>query len=145
MRITRWVSLIERCGAEFRKAEFEDLGLCSCNHMYIFYLCHHPGTNQDELSKMLHLNKSNVTRSLQKLESDGFVTREIDSSDKRMIRVYPTKKATEVLPKIIEKLNCWNEMILEDLSEEEKVLLNNLLEKISRRACQKTNQMYHNE
>lgn len=130
-KISRYINLIARCALQYRSVEFEEIGLSGSNHMYIFYLCRHPGVSQEQLSKLLHVNKSNVTRSLRCLEENGFIYRCVNEKDKRNYCIYPTEKAKEVLPFLIDKINNWNEIISSGLTEEESDVLFDLLKKVA--------------
>lgn len=141
-RITRFISLTERCGTEFKTDELKELGIGPNYNMYIFYLCNNPGVPQDTLSKVLHINKSNVTRALQILINDGFVYKEVDSNDKRISRIYPTEKAYQIRPLISEKMNKWNRIIMDGLTEEEQQKLYELLKKVAINACNYTTKKY---
>ena len=141
-RITRFISLTERCTNEYRTAEFAEMGLGPAYNMYIFYLCKNPGVPQDTLSKILHINKSNVTRAIQTLIKDGFLYKEIDSEDKRISRIYPTDKAYAIRPLLIKKMQRWNEVIMAGLTEEEQNILFELLKKVTINACDYTSKKY---
>lgn len=141
-RITRWISLLQRCTMEFRTNEMTELDINPCHHVYIYCLCNNPGVSQEDLTKMIHINKSNVTRSLKVLQDDGFVYKEIDKIDKRIWRIYPTQKAYDLLPKLREKMNVWNEVLMEGLSLEEQEQLYSLLKKTTVNACNYTNKKY---
>ena len=58
------------------------------------------GKTQDELSKMLLLDKTTVARTLQKMIKNGYVIRIKDKKDHRINRIYLTDKS-----KIIAKKN----------------------------------------
>ena len=103
--------------------------------MYILYLCKNPGVSQDVITKVLHLNKSNVTRNLQTLQDNGFIEKKVDETDKRSHLIFPTDKAFMIRPKILEKMHKWNDIILDGLSEEDKELLLLWLKKITDNAC----------
>ena len=134
-RITRWISISERCSMLYRMQAFKDLGLPACQHMYIYYLCNHPeGIKQDELAYKVYVNKSNVTRNIKSLEENGFVKRIVDNEDKRAYKVYPTDKAFNILPIIKGKMSYFNEVLCEGLSEEEVNKLNDLLIKVANNA-----------
>ena len=135
MRITRLISLIERCSYEYRNLEFKELGLGPTHHSYILYLCKNPGVSQEMITKVLHINKSNVTRNLQVLIDNGFVKKEVDVNDKRSYLIYPTEKAKLVKPKIIEKMRKWNDVLLNGLSEENKQQLIEWLKMVTDNAC----------
>ena len=135
VKITRWISLIERCSSEYRNLEFKELGLGPTHHLYILYLCKNPGVSQDVITKVLHLNKSNVTRNLQALQDNEFIEKKVDETDKRSHLIFPTDKAFMIQPKILEKMHKWNDIILDGLSEEDKELLHLWLKKITDNAC----------
>ena len=92
------------------------------------------GLKQDELAARLHVNKSNVTRQLTTLEDNGFVLRKRSETDRRSVEVYPTDKAREVEPEIHRVYSEWREQLFSGMSEEERDLLEDVLERLSRRA-----------
>ena len=55
-------------------------------------------------------------------------------TDKRVTLVYPTEKMLAVYPKVKELANSWNEYLSADLTDEERALFQQTLEKISARA-----------
>lgn len=144
-KISRWISITERCSLQYRSKAFEDIKLCGNHHMYIFVLCRKPGISQEELVKSIHVNKSNVARSLKILEEDGFIYKEISSSDKRSNLIYPTPKAYDVLPFIREKISSWNEILSFSLTDVEKETLDNLLKKVAINACNYANKEFEEE
>lgn len=135
MRITRLISLIERCSYEYRNMEFRELGLGPTHHSYILYLCKNPGVSQEMITKVLHINKSNVTRNLQVLIDNGFVNKVVDANDKRSYLIYPTEKAIQVRPHIIEKIKKWNDVLLNGLPEDNKQQLIDWLKIVADNAC----------
>ena len=141
-RITRWISLLERCSSEYRTNEMNDLNINPCHHVYIYCLCNNPGVSQEDLTKMIHINKSNVTRSLKVLIDDGYVYKELDKDDKRIWRIYPTEKAYELRPRLREKMQTWNEILMDGLTQEEQDKLYDLLKKTTVNACNYTSKKY---
>ena len=69
------------------------------------------------------------------LEQSGFITRIPGETDKREMCVYPTEKALQTYPAVREVLKEWNDMLLEDLSEEEREELTSMMEKVMKRAA----------
>ena len=142
-RITRWISITERCAMLYRNIAFKDIDLLPSHHMYIYYLCNHPdGVSQDALAKKVYVNKSNVARSIKTLIDAGFVYREKNLDDKRAYKVYPTKKAFDTLPYIKETMGKFNEIITSGLKEEDKVKLNELLTIVANNASSYIDQHY---
>lgn len=141
-RITRWISLLERCTYEFRSNEMNDIDISPCHHVYIYCLCNNPGVSQEDLTKMIHINKSNVTRNLKVLLDQGYIYKEIDKEDKRISRIFPTQKAYDLRPKLREKMQIWNEVIMNGLTDEEQDKLYDLLKKTAINACNYTRKKY---
>jgi len=132
----RYVSVTARCSGEYRNERFKELGLCGFQYTYITHLCRHPGVSQEELSHIIHVNKSNVTRQLTALEEKGFVERRTSAADKRVTEVYPTQKAYDALPLIHEVLHDWNNYLTEGFTEEERQTLSDLMARVSERAVE---------
>jgi len=132
-KIMSSINVISRCQTVYRSAELPG-ELSGAHHMYVYAICAKPGRSQEELAKDLHLNKSSVTRAITLLSERGFVRREQDGLDKRVIRVYPTEKMLDVLPRVRETSRKWNELISEGISEEEMEVFCSVLAKITERA-----------
>ena len=134
-QIIRDMLEISRCGVQYRSDNLAQFGLKSIHASYLTEICANPGISQDRLAKLIFINKSNVARQVAVLEEDGFVRRVPSAADKRVMELYPTEKALEILPRINEMLLCWENCITHDLSEEEKELITALLGKMSSRAA----------
>jgi len=130
------INTISRCAAQYKNEKLSGSDLNGCQCTYILNICKNPGISQDELADMIYINKSNVTRQLSSLEENGYITRSLRESDRRVTEVYPTQKAQDILPEVRDILHEWNEYITTGLSEEEKRLFFSLLERISEQARQ---------
>lgn len=123
------------CSNLYRDKQFEGTGLSGNQSKYVIEVCKHPGITQDKLAQKLHVNKSNVTRQLVLLEENEYITRKRSEQDKRTIMVFPTPKMMKALPLVQASFEKWYTLITENnLSEEEQVILNSLLEKLSKRS-----------
>ncbi len=129
------ISDIARCAAQFRAEELAPLGLKACHASYIAAICRTPGITQDHLARTLFINKSNVARQLVILEESGFVERRPCPEDKRAMQVFPTEKAKESLPQIIEIFRSWEDFVAQDLNPEERLLLVSTLDKMKARCA----------
>lgn len=120
-----------------RLSETQGEGSClnACHHIYIFHICRNPGISQEQLARRICVNKSNVTRHLSALEQSGFVTRTADPDDRRVMQVWPTKKAEEMFPRVRSLMQEWEEELLSDFTEEEKNSLLTLMERVMNRAA----------
>lgn len=127
------INVISRCAAMYKSERYEG-ELSVCQHAFVLFISKNPGRSQDEIASELCFNKSTVARTLSYLEENGYVRRESDSADKRVLRVYPTDKMLSECEKI-RKLACeWNSLISEDLSQEELSAFLGAIEKIEKRA-----------
>lgn len=133
--LTHNITDIARCASQYRTEELAPLGLKACHGSYLSVICACPGITQDQLARRIFINKSNVARQLAILEEDGFVERRACTEDKRAMRVYPTRKALDVLPKINTILVRWEECLTQDLTEKEKILLTQMLCKMKLHAA----------
>ncbi|MGI5894831.1 MAG: MarR family winged helix-turn-helix transcriptional regulator [Candidatus Merdivicinus sp.] len=130
----RCINRTARCAQLYRSERFEQLGINGGQYIYITCACRNPGISQEQMSRQILINKSNVCRQLTVLEQNGFIRREADEKDRRILRVYPTEKAQEAFPVIQQVLADWRHYLTEDFSEEERETLDRLLEKVLEKA-----------
>lgn len=133
-QIIRDITEISRCGAQYRTEALAPMGLKACHASYLTEICAHPGISQDRLAARICINKSNVARQAAILEEDGFITRTPSPTDKRIMQLYPTQKTLDLLPSISPILGQWEACLTEDISEEEKALLEKLLSRMKDKA-----------
>lgn len=132
--LMKYINRSSRSATLYRGSQLQECGLKGCQHAYIFQLCKHPGISQEQLAKNLCVNKSSVTRQLNSLEQNGFVTRRPSETDKRVLHVFPTEKAIGVLPKIRAISHDWNEKVLEGFTPEERTALLSMMERVMNNA-----------
>ncbi len=133
-QIIRGITEIARCGAQYRSDALAPMGLKACHASYLAEISAHPGISQDQLSKRIYINKSNVARQAAVLEENGFITRTPSESDRRIMKLYPTEKALELLPKIEPLIIQWESYLTNDLSDAETALLEKLLTRMQEKA-----------
>lgn len=133
-QIIRDITEIARCGAQYRAEALAPLGLKGCHASYLTEICAHPGISQDRLAARICINKSNVARQAASLEEDGFLIRTPSTTDKRIMELYPTQKTLDLLPQIQPILRNWEACLSEDISEEEKAVLEKLLSRMKEKA-----------
>ncbi len=82
-------------------------------------LCEEDNLCQRDLSDGFYLTKGAITKSVKKLEENGFIIREKSQKDKRQYILKLTSKGRKIIP-IIEKINeQWeNEIDLKNLPKE---------------------------
>ena len=103
------------------------LGLSHGRYIYLFGLYIENGRTQQALADAAASDKAATTRSVCRLEKDGFVTRRPDENDRRVVRVYLTDKGRCLQPKLEEALHNGIEEITAPLSKAQQALFRELL------------------
>ena len=132
--ITKRMNDLVRCMNRYRAEQLAPLELKSCHAGYLLEICACPGISQEQLSRRIYANKSNVARQLATLVESGYVERRPGEEDRRVMEVYPTEKALAALPKIQEIMDHWEREVAGSLSDQERQRLTALLEDMTRRA-----------
>lgn len=132
-KIMRRMRTINRCQNLFRSAHLH-ADLRAAHHMFVFRICHSPGSSQEQLAKDLYLEKSTVARALNTLEESGYISRTPNPEDKRQSLVFPTEKMHAILPEVHAVADEWNCLITRDISEEELAVFTSVLARIEKSA-----------
>ena len=132
--ISRDITEIARCCAQYKVDMLSPMGLKGCHASYLseIYAC--PGISQDKLAQKICINKSNVARQAAILEEDGFIIRKPSESDKRCTELYPTEKTLELMPRITGILECWDQCLTQELTDEEITMVTAILERMKEKA-----------
>ncbi|NLY67915.1 MAG: MarR family transcriptional regulator [Tissierellia bacterium] len=128
--ISRWFSVFHRLYLSFVYEGLEEYNIGSGQIMFLLELYYCDGISQEELSSYLSIDGANTTRAINKLEKEGYVVRKQDEKDRRVKRIYLTKKAMDIKPKVLGLINQWENLLLENLTKVEKQVLSELLKKI---------------
>ena len=124
------INLASRSAEVFREERLKDCGIRGCQSKYVLVIAQNPGVSQEDISRMLFVNKSNVARQIGFLETAGFVKKVGNDKDRRAVHLYPTEKLLGALPRVKEVLAEWRALVTEGFTEEEKAELARLSEKM---------------
>lgn len=124
------INLVSRSAEVFREERLKDCGIRGCQSKYMLVIAQNPGVSQEDISRMLFVNKSNVARQIGFLETAGFVKKVGNDKDRRAVHLYPTEKLLGALPRVKEVLAEWRALVTEGFTEEEKAELARLSEKM---------------
>jgi MarR family transcriptional regulator, lower aerobic nicotinate degradation pathway regulator len=102
-------------------------GLTPVQQLVLAGLWHEEGTSAGDLGKRLGLDPATLSGILDRMSERGWVVKQTDPEDKRVLRITLTDAARDLKPKLLEARDKANEEILKNLSLEEKVLLKRLL------------------
>lgn len=132
--IIKNISIIERCNLLFRNEAFKKFDLSGYQYSYLIEICRNPGISQEQLTKNMHIDKSNVARGLTSLAEKDYILRQNNPSDNRYILLYPTEKAMSIYSELREIIKRERAFLMEEFSQQEEEQLVALLEKLKNRA-----------
>lgn len=129
-QFSRDINAIDRYLRRHRREYMEPLGLRSIHARLFMAICATPGCSQDQLARRMCFDKSTIARQVEVLEEKGYLTRSPSETDRRVLCVYPTEKMLEFQPELGVAMRSWEDVLLQDLTEEEKQQFNRLLARI---------------
>ena len=88
------------------------------------------GCTQEELASKIEVDRTNVGRSLKKMEFLGYVERRRNPRDSRGYRVFLTPRSWDLRGRMIYIVNCLEKTTAAGVNEEELSLLLELLRKV---------------
>lgn len=137
--ILRDIGMIARALDSISNIEFKEVDLTRGQYLYLVRICENPGIIQEKLSEMIKVDRTTTARAIKKLESNGMIERLEDKENKKIKKLYPTKKGAEIYPFIILENNYSNAVALNGLSDEEAKQLEYLLKKVCKNVSEDWN------
>lgn len=128
--ILRDIGMIARALDSISNIEFKEVDLTRGQYLYLVRICENPGIIQEKLAEMIKVDRTTTARAIKKLESNRMIERLEDKENKKIKKLYPTKKGAEIYPFIIRENNYSNAVALNGLSDEEAKQLEYLLKKV---------------
>lgn len=104
-------------------------GITRSQWWVLAYLSRHDGIIQTDLAAMLDIGKAALGGLVDRLEASGFVERRPDV-DRRAKRIYLSPRGKKIVREMVTKSNEMSELILGDLSYDERIQLADLLARI---------------
>ena len=96
----------------------------------VFRTVESKGLTQKELSDSTYKDQANITRSIDRLEKKSLLKRVPNHNDRRIINIFPTEDAINLVDTRIPISSEFNSFLTKDFSEEEKQQLIKLLNKV---------------
>ena len=134
---------IERAIKEYRKFSQRNLVMAEKEitvdqGLILNILNDQPNLSQNEIANLLFKDNASMTRMIEGMVKKGMLEKTMDLTDKRRASLSLTEKGRTVLSNITPIILKNRETALTGISEEEKVLLVQLLQKIVRNVNQPT-------
>ena len=128
--IGKYISQIYRKGRAFINKGLLEYDMGYGQMLFLLQLYKQDGISQEELTKKLSIDKGTTARSIKKLEQEGFIIRSKDEHDKRAYKIFLTDKSKEKQETVCNVLQDWEDILTENITEEERDTLINILKKI---------------
>lgn len=105
----------------------EALGIKPGQAVILFMLGCKGGLSQKQLAQEIGITPPSMTVALRKMEESGFILREPDDEDQRVIRIRLSEKGRQYVDEIKSILEEMEELLYEGISPEERMLFRRLL------------------
>lgn len=136
----KWFSIGFRHISMYLDKQLAPYGLNNSQYMYVVRVCERPGITQDQFLQLFYIHPSNVTRAIAALEKQGFIERRCNQQDRRTFCLFPTQRALEAYPCIVEIRRQWQQELLEQTDPALRSQLQETMKKIALYAVDKTKQ-----
>jgi len=132
----RWFSILYRRSQQFIVEACQRMGLTFSEFTLLVRIHDTPGVKQDDLAKVLFLDKAVVTRTINSLEQKGFIVRSQDKLDKRVKHVYLSVEAESYYPFLHNVLKRWMDYLCEGMKKKDVEKMETLFQHLTGRACE---------
>jgi DNA-binding MarR family transcriptional regulator len=116
----------QKAHGDFKK-DLKPFKLTNIQHLVLEALWYREGLTAAELGKFLVLDKATLSGVLDRLTEAGWIRKESDPDDGRVVRLYTAEKADEMKAELVALRKAANENLLSVFNPEEQVLLKRFL------------------
>lgn len=131
--IGKLITYLSRCIQQELKNVVVPFDLSVGEEPYYTALIQNNGVTQDELTKLVKVDKAATARMVKSLEQKGYVTRETDPKDKRNKRIYLTETGKLKYEPITHALRQFNQELTSEWTEEQYEFVYRSLEMLKKK------------
>ena len=134
-RFENFTALISKLARNIKRIKTEQvssLGLKGTHVYYVYYLYTCEALTAKELSVLCEEDKSAVSRTLEFLEENGYITYSVGENKRYKVKVMLTEKGKEVGEMIMKKIEKVLEISSQGLTDKERVIMYKSLAVVSR-------------
>ncbi|MGN0479228.1 MAG: MarR family winged helix-turn-helix transcriptional regulator [Hominenteromicrobium sp.] len=128
--LSRSITFLHRQRKKFMNERMKQYGFIGAMYMILLHIARNPGTTQDAIVSHMYIDKCNVARRTKRLEELGYIRRETGKTDRRENNLYLTEAGEALVPEIRGYLREWAQSVTRDLSDEERLTLITLLDRL---------------
>ncbi|HKI90523.1 MAG TPA: MarR family transcriptional regulator [Draconibacterium sp.] len=105
-------------------------GIHAGQDVLLYYLSQQDGQTVSELVKNINVQHATISNMLNRMVSNGLITKVKDNLDMRVSRIFLKEKGKEAMKKVEEVWYSLEEQTVEGFSTEEQILLKRLLQDV---------------
>lgn len=124
------IGFISRKSKNYFNQVVSEEGLFAGQHHIIMMLERVGCATVSQIAEEMRTTSATASVSIKRLEKAGFVEKRSSESDARITKIYLTDKALAVTQRIKAKMDEAEESLTQGLTQEEKYLLSDLLDKV---------------
>jgi len=128
--VGKWISILYRHAQSYFAGQMKSYNIGSGQYTFLLALYDRDGISQEELSNQLMIDKGTTARAINKLEKAGYVIRKTNTEDRRAYNLFITDKAREIKSALCKTSGSWTDILVADLSQEEREKLYVILKKM---------------
>jgi len=128
--ILREIGMIARALDSISNIEFKEYDLTKGQYLYLVRICENPGIIQEKLAEMIKADRTTAARAIKKLEINGFIEKKEDEHNKKIKKLFPTEKGSNVYPFIKKENEYSNSIALAGFTEKEADTIFQLLQRV---------------
>lgn len=132
--ISKYASMMYRCGQIYYNEKLKSYHIGCGQQFFLLHIYEKPGISQYELAQMGNFDKGTTARAIKKLMELGYVERCSDEEDRRMVRLYVSKKGEPLIPIIHNMLEDWYEALVTGFTKEEQKMVSSLMKRLGENA-----------
>ncbi|MGP1575592.1 MarR family winged helix-turn-helix transcriptional regulator [Selenomonas sp.] len=119
LQVARCFSVLDGRSRSYVLEACRPLKITYSEYVVLLRLFDCEGVSQEDLSRVLHTDKSAVARTLKLLEQKGFICREKDAEDRRIKRIRLTEYGRMQHTFLMSVMNCWVNYLIDTLSPQD--------------------------
>ena len=113
------ISALYRYTQKYFDKNMAAFNLGSGQLIFLLLIYEHEGISMQQLSLLADIDKGTTTKSIKKLVDEGYIEIQVDETDKRVRRMYTTKKTAEIINDLYGLRNEYTSYLTRGLSEQE--------------------------
>ena len=127
-------SLLYRCGQKYYDKQLKYHDINAGHLLFLILIYENEGITMQHLAEIGSFDKGTITKSIQHLESLGYVQSICNPNDKRVRLLYTSDKTKSIIHNLYIIRQQWWEKLTEGMNSDEIAQFENTLQKLSQRA-----------